>query len=152
MYLNLKLLVLGKSKVGKTCILFRYINREFPHDYIPMTFDDHQNIKFEDEVVSLSLIDSVEMDGYDKIRTFSYEDADIFVLCFSVVDRKSKDKLTDFYIPEIKNICGEKVKFIIVGTKIDLRDVDEKDDLKPISFEEGFIFAKKQGALGNYYS
>jgi GTPase SAR1 family protein len=55
-------------------------------------------------------------------------------------------------VPEIKQYC-ESVPFLIVGTKIDLRDDEAtleklfKKKQKPITTEQGQAIAKKVGAF-----
>jgi Ras-related C3 botulinum toxin substrate 1 len=151
---NVRIFILGQECVGKTCLLTRYMTRDFPIEFIPTTFESYnQKLKFENEDVDLVLWDAAGGEDYDKLRSFSYTDTDIFVLCYSVINSASLKELKVKFIPEIRHHCGEKFKFIIVGTKIDLRDDEnileklKEKDLAPISYDEGLEFAKQNSAI-----
>jgi len=61
---------------------------------------------------------------YDRLRTLSYYDTDVFVLCFSVADQDSFDNIKTKWIPEIRQYKPH-TPFILVGTQCDLRDSDK---------------------------
>ncbi|KAK7026291.1 P-loop containing nucleoside triphosphate hydrolase protein [Favolaschia claudopus] len=49
------------------------------------------------------------------------DDADVFIVCFSVVDRASFASVRDRYIREARHFCAA-VPCVVVGTKIDMRE------------------------------
>ncbi len=38
---ELKLVVVGDGYIGKTCMLWSYVYRKFPKDYLPTVFETH---------------------------------------------------------------------------------------------------------------
>lgn len=76
------------------------------------------------------------------MRGFSYKDSEVFIVCFSVIDRESYDSVRGFWVPEIKNFMGRKVPIILVGLQTDSR-VDSSEE---ISKAEGHVLAKEIGA------
>lgn len=55
------------------------------------------------------------------MRTLCYSDADVFLVCFSVVCRSSFDDVTAKWLPEIRRHCPTSVPIVVVGTQLDLR-------------------------------
>ncbi|CAB1343268.1 unnamed protein product [Coregonus sp. 'balchen'] len=57
-------------------------------------------------------------DEFDKLRPLCYTNADIFLLCFSVVSPSSFQNVTEKWVPEIRRHCPQ----VLVGTQSDLRE------------------------------
>lgn len=79
----------------------------------------------------------------------SYHDANLFVVCFSLLDANSLTSVTEKYIPEILSYRPD-APFILVGTKWDIREkvpLEFRAKFKEItSFEQGLEVANKLGA------
>lgn len=108
------------------------------------------------------------------MRPLSYANANVFLLCFSVISPVSfenvtakvlikqiflkKEKNSKFFLkinqwyPELMHFCPD-VPFILVGTKLDMRnDKGEVDKLRtqgqsPITTEQGTDLARKLKAI-----
>ena len=52
---------------------------------------------------------------------------DVFLICFSLVDKEYIDNVTTKWIPEL-NHFNEKASKILVGTKLDMRRQEIPDD------------------------
>ena len=143
----------GNGGVGKTSLLIRHVEGRFPSDFIPTVFDSHdETITRNEKPFKYTLWDSVGGDGYARIRSLGYPERDVFVLCFSVINHYSFEALSEHWIPEIR-ACASKTPFLLVGTKIDLReDYDTLEALKkegkvPFTVEDGEEFVKSIGAV-----
>jgi cell division control protein 42 len=85
------------------------------------------------------------------MRTFSYTNTDVFLVCFSVMSPSSFNNALKMWINEIHQ-SSRTAPFILVGTKIDLRtnttdvEVLAKSKQKPITREQGERAAKEYGA------
>lgn len=71
--------------------------------------------------VKLQLCDTAGQDEFDKLRPLCYTNADIFLLCFSVVGPSSFQNVSEKWVPEIRCHCP-KAPIILVGTQSDLRE------------------------------
>ncbi|TGZ64213.1 hypothetical protein CRM22_006494 [Opisthorchis felineus] len=70
--------------------------------------------------MEFTLWDSAGQENYDRLRTLSYPDTDVIILCFSIAYPDSFENVRDKWISEIKEFCPE-TPVILVGLKKDLR-------------------------------
>ncbi|KAL4238850.1 hypothetical protein ACF0H5_003557 [Mactra antiquata] len=126
---EIKCVIVGDGGVGKTSILMSYTAGGIMMDYIPTCFDCYTvDMKSQDKSYSMTLIDTAGQETYDRLRTLSYFDTDVFVVCFSVADVDSFENVKSKWIPEIKQYRPD-TPFIIVGTQVDKRDISPEDSL-----------------------
>jgi len=150
---GIKLVVIGDGAVGKTCLLISYANNRFPEDYIPTVFDNYVvNLTAGQDTIELGLWDTAGQEEYDRLRPLSYANANVFLVCFSVVNPVSYENVSSKWIPELIHFCPD-VPSILVGTKIDLRGEESaleklrKQGQQPTTPEQGHQLAKKIKAL-----
>jgi len=154
MSLDVKVMVVGDSGVGKTCLLISYTTNSFPGDYVPTVFDNYNtNIVIDDQTISLGLWDTAGSDEYDSLRPLSYPGTDIFLVCFSLVDPPSLDHVKSKWIVEIRqHMENAKPAILLLGTKLDQRSNKSvienmsKAGLKPVTKAEGEKACKDIGA------
>lgn len=149
---NIKCVVVGDGAVGKTCLLISYTTNAFPGEYIPTVFDNYSaNVMVDAKPVNLGLWDTAGQEDYDRLRPLSYPQTDVFLVCFSVISPSSYENVKSKWYPEITQ-HAPGVPFLLVGTKIDLRDDDEQlarlreKGLEPISEAKGNQLANQIGA------
>eukprot|EP01117_Protostelium_nocturnum_P002121 TRINITY_DN12762_c0_g1_i1.p1 TRINITY_DN12762_c0_g1~~TRINITY_DN12762_c0_g1_i1.p1 ORF type:complete len:190 (+),score=56.31 TRINITY_DN12762_c0_g1_i1:48-617(+) len=151
--INIKAFIIGNDGVGKTALNVAIRTNTFPTEDLPSVFDTSSHYaEINGKKYMIALWDSAGGDDYDKFRPMNYPDTQLFLVCFSVVDRQSFERVTSKWIPEIAN-QSPGTPFVLVGTKIDLRE-DEKviselsgKNEKVISSEEGDKKAKEIGAV-----
>jgi len=150
---TIKLVVIGDGAVGKTCLLISYANNRFPEDYIPTVFDNYVvNLTAGDRNIELGLWDTAGQEEYDRLRPLSYANANVFLICFSLVNPVSFENVSAKWYPEVMHFCPE-VPQILVGTKLDARnDVALLEKLKsqgqkPVTNEQGQELARKIKAV-----
>ena len=104
-----KLVVVGDSMCGKTCLLF-----EFTREYIPTVCEFViANINTD---VEFAVWSTTGQEDYDKLRLISYPDTDVILLCFSIDSPDSLRNILERWVPEVKYNCP-KVPIILVGNK-----------------------------------
>jgi len=59
----------------------------------------------------------------ESLRTLCYDDADVFLVCFSVVRLSSFDAVASRWLPEIRRLCPS-TPVILVGTQCDRTATD----------------------------
>lgn len=88
---NIKCVVIGSRQVGKTRMLNSYVAS--PDSSPPGPFDNYNGIKvqLEDDgrLFQLELWDTNCEDHNKSIRRIYYENCDLVIVCYSVMDHKS---------------------------------------------------------------
>lgn len=92
-------------------------------DYAPTVFENTVvTVKLDDSTsVDMELWDTAGQEQFDQLRPFSYDNADVALLSFSVNDRQSLLNVQDKWIASFTRKCP-LVPIILVGLKTDLRD------------------------------
>lgn len=150
---NIKCVVVGSDKVGKTSLfgaICRYSNNK---DGQPMNGykvhikDDDSNV--DSENYQLEMWDTESGDYLKITRKICYYNADVILMCYSVMDVKSFKDVKRKWQSELKKYCPLK-PLILIGTKSDLRDdrasllwLDRLKNQKPVSIEEGHAMASR---------
>jgi len=118
----LKCLVVGDRDVGKTSLLERYTYDTFVPNYNIACFVEYDsNVIIDGISVNLAMWETIEQDEYDQLRLFHYPQTDVFLICFSLANVNSFERVQSKWYPEVRHHCPD-VPLIIVGTKKDLRD------------------------------
>ncbi|KAF8888171.1 ras-related protein Rac1-like protein [Gymnopilus junonius] len=121
----LKIVAVGDSGVGKTCLYISYTTRSFPTAYIPTVFDGYvAEHEVNGVTMPVGLWDTIGSDDYGitRIRPLNYIQADVFLLCFSLVDPNSFDNVLKKWAPELQHHAPPDAQIVLVGTKVDLRN------------------------------
>ncbi|XP_051522408.1 rho-related GTP-binding protein RhoG-like [Myxocyprinus asiaticus] len=145
---NIKCIVVGDAVVGKTCLLISFITKNFPEDYFPSLFEYTTELTVDSKLISLNLWDTQGQETYDRLRILSYQQTNVFIICFSVISHVSYKNIKKKWYPDISNHCPN-VPVLLVGTKIDLRDDPEvlkklqEKNLTPLTQQQGVALARK---------
>ncbi|KAF1640347.1 UNVERIFIED_CONTAM: Ras-related protein Rac1, partial [Eudyptes robustus] len=131
---SVKLVVVGDAFVGKTSLIFAYTQQKFIEDYEPTVFQNYSaSVILDRRKVNLNLFDTTgsTQEKLVRLRTLSYPQADVVLLCFSLVDPLSLDSCRRRWIPEIRRHTQAPV--LLVGIKEDLVErapLDKRVDRK----------------------
>eukprot|EP01103_Thecamoeba_quadrilineata_P001067 TRINITY_DN10943_c0_g1_i1.p1 TRINITY_DN10943_c0_g1~~TRINITY_DN10943_c0_g1_i1.p1 ORF type:complete len:198 (+),score=27.29 TRINITY_DN10943_c0_g1_i1:22-594(+) len=119
---DVKIMVVGDISVGKTCMLISYTTNSFPGEYVPTVFDNYTaNAIVEGHAINLGLWDTAGSSDYNTLRPLSYPGTDVFIICFALTKTETFENVKLKWHPEITQ-HNPKTPFIIVGTKLDIRD------------------------------
>eukprot|EP01125_Pyxidicula_operculata_P015839 TRINITY_DN5397_c0_g1_i1.p1 TRINITY_DN5397_c0_g1~~TRINITY_DN5397_c0_g1_i1.p1 ORF type:complete len:203 (-),score=34.27 TRINITY_DN5397_c0_g1_i1:164-772(-) len=155
---TVKITLVGDAKVGKSALVATYLSSNFTEVYDPTIFDTFEgSVRIAEKTLSFSICDVAGSPTYDKLdlkklRSVCYLDTDVFIICFSVVDRKSFEHVKTEWYPEVTDKGPAHI--LLVGLKTDLRDeiLDSKDKKKNkdkiINNDEIEDLAKNIASLG----
>ena len=120
-----KILILGDSKVGKSCFLTRYADNTYEEDYLSTIGMDYKikNYELEDgRIIKLYIWDTAGQDKFRSITSNYYKGADGIILIYDITDRKTFNSVRN-WINNIKEEAPNKVALVLAGNKVD----DEKN-------------------------
>jgi Ras-related protein Rab-1A len=116
-----KILLLGDSAVGKTCLLLRYSDDCFTENHISTIGLDYR-LKMitteNDKIIKMQIWDTAGQDRFRSITKNYYKGAHGIILMFDVTNPSSFINIKN-WLMQIKENTSEKVKIVIVGNKID---------------------------------
>lgn len=92
--------------------------------------------------IELSLWDTAGQEEFDRLRSLSYDNTDVVVLCFSVDSKDSLENVESKWVGEIQENCPG-VKLVLVALKCDLRENTEEEDDAAANAAEGTQREKK---------
>ena len=139
-----KMVIVGDSSCGKTCLYYMFVTDRFPVEYVPRLFDGGYvgSIRVDDKTVELAFWDTIGNEEYDRLRPVSYQFTDVILMCFSIDRPESLANVRKKWTPEVRHFCPS-VPIILVGNKKDLRnDENVKRELakmkqEPVKAEDG---------------
>ena len=120
---TLKIIILGSSEVGKTCILNRYFHNEFKENLLSTIGIDFQTkfFKFEDQKIRANYIDTAGQEKFRAISVNYLKGTDGVILVFDITNRETFD-LLESWLNELKDTNKADVSKILVGNKCDLEE------------------------------
>lgn len=135
-----KILTIGDSQVGKTCLLLRYTSNKFIKNSLATIGIDFQAkvINFNGKSVKLKVWDTAGQERFRNITQQYYKSADGIVLVYDVTNRDSFEKVTDWMKQINMYTQTDKIGLVLLGNKADLAPREVKN-------EEGIEMAKKFG-------
>lgn len=116
-----KVLVIGDSGVGKSCLVTRFTKNSFAPDSFNTIGVDFrlQKIAIDGREVILQIWDSA---GYERFRIMTssfYKGAHGVIMVYDVTNNESLDHLKK-WLKEVQLYAPETVKTVVVGNKCDL--------------------------------
>ena len=140
---QLKIVLIGDSTVGKTSLLYRFIEGRFIEDRLCTICADFKtkSIRIDQSTIAkLTVWDTAGQEKYRAITSNYYRDANGVILIYDVAN-KSTFKNLNMWLNDINNKnLRESISIILVANKIDLPN-------REISYEEGDDFAQKNNLL-----
>ncbi|KAF7313284.1 Ras-domain-containing protein [Mycena kentingensis (nom. inval.)] len=142
--LNVKLLLIGNSSVGKSSLLLRFSDEQWlPEDEssatIGVDFRVHK-MDVKGKKVKLSIWDTAGQERFRTITSSYYRGAQGIILVYDVSNRESFDALPRWY-SELETYVSDKVVKILVGNKVD------KEFSRQVSTAEAEAFATRMDSL-----
>lgn len=147
-----KILTIGESEVGKTCILLRYTDNKFSKHHLTTIGIDFKTkiINYYTNKIKLYIWDTAGQERFRNIAQQYYNGADGIFLVFDVTERATFEKVTEWMKQILSYNTKERVGIILLGNKVD-------SDKRVVTTEEGNNLAKEfdikyfeTSALTNY--
>ena len=138
--LSFKIIVIGDSGVGKSCLTMKATKNYFENYYSPTVgFEFFSfNVKIKDTKIRLQIWDTCGQEVYRSLISGFYRNSSLAILVYSIDNEKSFENL-ESWLNELKIQGNPDVKIILIGNKADL------DDKREITYEQGNNFSKEHG-------
>ena len=116
-----KLLIIGDSGVGKTCLLLRFADDTFSESYISTLGVDFKirTITIDDMKIKLQIWDSAGQERFRTITSSFYRGAHGIIVVYDITDQKSFANIKK-WLREIDASAGASVQKLLVGNKSEL--------------------------------
>lgn len=135
-----KVMLIGDSGVGKTCLLVRFKDGTFlGGSFISTVGIDFRNkvVNVDGTKVKLQIWDTAGQERFRSVTHAYYRDAHALLLLYDVTSRHSFDNIRA-WLSEINEYAQEDVVIMLVGNKCDLSE-------RAIRTEDGEKLAKDHG-------
>ena len=132
-----KLLIIGESGVGKTCLLLRFTDDSFTNNHLTTIGIDFKLkiINLEEKQIKLQIWDTAGQERFRTITKTYYKGAHGIILTYDVTDENSFKNIRN-WVKQIEQNAQSNVCKVLVGNKCDRED-------RKISYEEGAKLANE---------
>uniref|UniRef100_A0A6T8NAK7 Rab8 n=2 Tax=Hemiselmis andersenii TaxID=464988 RepID=A0A6T8NAK7_HEMAN len=119
----IKLLLIGDSGVGKSCLLLRFSDDSFTTSFITTIGIDFKirTIEQEGKKLKLQIWDTAGQERFRTITTAYYRGAMGILLVYDVTDEQSFNNIRN-WIRQIQQHAADNVNKILIGNKCDMLD------------------------------
>jgi len=133
-----KILLLGPPMVGKTSLMYRYVNDEFSEQYIASLGAQFLTKEINvasgtnhNEKIKLIIWDIMGQSNpaFEDLRTTFYRGSDGAILIFDLTRVESIEKLTKWH-SQVKKIVGKELPVLLIGNKLDLINTIEVSNIR----------------------
>ena len=111
--INCKVVLLGETGVGKTCLIERYTKSEFHDNFAPTlggTFIEKEvAYKSYNKTIKFQIWDTAGQEKYRSINKLFYSDANIAILVYDITRKETFDEIKN-YMQSISDIREQIVK------------------------------------------
>jgi Ras-related protein Rab-1A len=135
-----KVLIIGNSGVGKSCLLLRFAEDMFSDNYISTIGVDFKirKLTVEDKSVKLQIWDTAGQERFRTITKSYYRGSNGIIIVYDITDRESFDQV-QHWMNEIDAHAMVEVCRLLVGNKADL------SDKRAVKTDEGMSVARQYG-------
>ena len=140
-----KVVLVGESGVGKTCIIQRYVNNNYNENVESTQASTYTYKKIDykkyNKSISFDIWDTAGQELYRSMARNFYLNAAIGILVYDIRRKDSFEALKEYWYEQLKTSGEDNMVFGVAGNKCDLFQKEE------VSEEEGKKFAKSINAV-----
>lgn len=151
--LSFKIIVIGDSGVGKSCLTTKAVKNNFEEYYQAtvgfefLTF----NLKINDSVVKLQIWDTCGQEIYKSLISNFYRNSSLAVLLYAINNKESFEHAEN-WLADLKSQANPDVRIFLVGNKCDLeeeRKIQKEDGIKFKDSQKLDLFMETSAKTGH---
>ena len=141
-----KVVLLGDSGVGKTCIISRYISGSFDSNSASTNGASYASKKVEykdiNKILILDIWDTAGQEKYKSLTKFFYKDAAVAILVYDISLKQSFENVKNYWYQQIQENGDKNMVLGIAGNKCDLYEEEAVPEAEAREFASsiGAIF------------
>ena len=135
-----KILLIGDLGVGKSCVILRYVEGDFPGNIMSSigVYFKTKQIELDEHSIKMQIWDTAGHEKFRTITTSYYKSAQAIIILYDITQKSSFEHIRN-WITEIDKFGKQGVLKVIVGNKLDL------ENNRKISKEDAENLALKYG-------
>ena len=136
----LKIVLIGDASVGKTSIIYQFIDKIFQEDLqstIGGTFNSKSIKCNNNKTLNLEIWDTAGQERYRCVTKMFYKEADVAILVYDITSKSTFEELKNYWVEQVLEASPKNIMLVIVANKSDLIDNEQVDE------EEARNYAKK---------
>ena len=141
-----KVVLLGDSGVGKTCIISRYISGAFDQNSPSTNGASYASkiLTFEhlNKTISLDIWDTAGQEKYKSLTKFFYKDAAVAILVYDITQKDSFENMKSYWFQQLQEFGSKNIILGVAGNKCDMYEKEEvnENDAKQFAESIGAFF------------
>ena len=139
---SFKIIVIGDSNVGKSCLTNRAAKDKFSSDYSPTLGFEFRTFStnVENKIVKLQIWDTCGQEVYRSLISNFYRNSSLAMMVYSINSKESFLNINR-WLKEIKINSNPDIKIILIGNKADLENERE------VTYEEAKKYKEENQIL-----
>ena len=115
MPINCKIVILGESGVGKTCVMMRYNEDKFADDHLITVAANYESKEVEVKGIKINIKvwDTCGNEQFRSISKIFYKGADIILLVYDITKQSTFDEIKNYWYNQVKENT-DTVKGILI--------------------------------------
>ena len=152
--LEIKVVLLGETAVGKTSIISRFVDGKFVSNFVPTMSGAYsskiQEFKEDNKKLKFEIWDTAGQERYRSINKIFYKDASVAILVYDITRKDTFQEIKNFWYKEVRDNSNENIIIAIAGNKIDYYEYEEVNKNEVLEFSEkiGAIFKGTSAKTG----
>ena len=132
--LSFKIIVIGDSGVGKSCLTNKATKDHFEESYnATVGFEFFSfNVKMNEKILKLQIWDTCGQELYRSLITNFYRNSSLAIMVYAINSKESFENI-DTWLKELRMYSNPDAKVFLIGNKVDLES-ERKVDTKTAEF------------------
>ena len=130
-----KIIIIGDSCVGKSCLTLRACKNEFESCYTSTVGYDFfkMDIKINDKKINLQIWDTCGQEKFRSLISNFYRNSSLAIIVYSIDNQNSYNNIGE-WLNEIRELTNPDIKIFLIGNKSDLANYRKISKQKAKSF------------------